>query len=108
MYFYHTLQETMDARFEGEIDEVQDICNHGISCGFHGFIYNSELDTFWEHHGDEVEDYFFDLFGDTWLKDTGAADCTSVDAIKHHLIWAYVELWCSTKLDEALDEVVCA
>ncbi len=108
MKFYATLEETMTARFEGEIDEVQDIVNHGIGGGFHGFIYHKELTEFWYAHGEEIENYFYDLFGSTWIKDSGAADCDSVDAIKEHLIWAYVEMWCSYKLDEALDDVCVA
>ena len=108
MQFYATLEETMTARFEGEFDEVEDIANHGASCGWHGFTYHNELREFWYAHGEEIEDYFYDLFGSTWIKDSGAADCDSVDGIKEHLIWSYLELWCSHKLDEALDEVVVA
>ena len=108
MQLLHTLEETMTARFEGEIDEIQDIVNHGIDCGFHGFTFYYELNAFWEAHGDELESYYYEMFGDKWIIDSGAAWSSSVDGIKQHLIWHYVQMWCSRKLDEALDEVCVA
>ena len=45
MDFKHTLNETLEARFT-DVDEMNDIVNHGIKGGFHGFIYTYEINEF--------------------------------------------------------------
>ena len=100
MDFKYDLQDTLTARFEGEWEEMMDIVKHGISGGFHGFIYTYEINEFFNEFEDEIENYFYEIFGDTWLKDTGAADKVSFSEMKCHLVYGLVEMWCNDKLEE--------
>ncbi len=103
MDFKYDLQDTLTARFEGEWTEVEDIVTHGISGGFHGFIYTHEINEFFNEFENEIEDYYFDMFGEAWLKDSGAADCDGFDSMKCHLVYGLVEMWCNDKWEELME-----
>ncbi len=107
MKFYPTLQETLARRFD-DMDEVRDISNHGIQGGFNGFIYTYEINRFFDVFESEIEDYYFDMFGSEWIKDSGAADCDGFDSMRAHLVWGLVEMWCADKWDELLEEAAVA
>ncbi len=100
MKFEPTLEDTLISRFEGEFSEMEDIVTHGISGGYHGFIYTYEVNSFFDEFENELEDYFYDVFGDTWLQETGCSTKSSFSEMKCHLVYMYVEMWCETKLDE--------
>ena len=100
MNFKINLNETLACRFEGQRDEMMDIVNHGISGGFHGFIYTYEINEFFNEFENEIEDYYFDMFGSEWIKDSGAADCDGFDSMRCHLVYGLVEMWCNDKLEE--------
>ena len=106
MELLHTLEETLVARFEGERDEMMDITEHGIGGGFSGFIYTYEINEFFNKFEDEIETYYYDIFGSEWLKDSGAANCDCMDAIRCHLVWGLVEQWCGMTLDEMEEEML--
>ena len=99
MDFKYTLQETLDSRFT-DTDEINDICNHGIMGGFHGFIYTYEINEFFNEFENEIEDYYWDMFGDTWMIDSGAANCNDMNSLRAHLVWGLVEMYCNQRLDE--------
>ena len=106
MDFKSTLEETLVERFDGERDEMMDIVNHGISGGFHDFIYTYEINEFFNKFEDEIETYYYEIFGSEWMKDSGAAECDSMDAIRAHLVWGMCEMWCLGKLDELEEEML--
>ena len=99
MKFYSTLNETLEKRFD-DMDEVSDIATHGINCGYSGFLYNYELNEFFNEFENEIENYYYEIFGDEWLKESGAADCDSMDSMRAHLVWGLVEMWCGNKVEE--------
>ena len=102
MDFKYSLNETLKVRFEGEYDEMQDIVNHGIMGGFSGFIYTWELNEFYHEFENELEDYYYEVFGDEWL--THVTDnCTSMNEVRARMVWGYVEMWCNDTL-EAYEE----
>ena len=103
MEFKYTLQETLEARFEGEDgkSEMIDIYNHGITGGFHGFIYTYEIEKFFDEFENEIEDYFYDTLGSSWLNDcvTGG-NIQDISELKTYLVYSFVELWVSAKVEE--------
>ena len=99
MDFKYNLEETLIHRFDDK-DELMDIVNHDIAGGFSGFIYTYEINEFFNEFENELETYFYEVFGDAWIKDTGAADCDGFDSMKCHLVWMYVSMWCETRLEE--------
>ena len=104
MDFKSTLEETLVERFDDR-DEMMDIVNHGISGGFHDFIYTYEINEFFNEFESEIETYYYDIFGDSWLVDSGAAVETSLDGIRCHLVWGLVEMYCHGRLDELEEEI---
>ena len=105
MKFYPTLQETLARRFE-DMDEVRDISNHGINCGYSGFIYYYELNQFFNEFESEIEDYMFDMVGDGWLVDIANKSSNMQDMI-NTVVWIVAESWCHNKVD-LIDEAELA
>ena len=106
MDFKYDLEQTLTYRFEGQRDEMMDIVNHGISGGFHDFIYTHEINEFFNEFESDIETYYYEIFGDSWLVDSGAANCDSMDAIRTHLVWGLIEMYCHGKLGELGEEMV--
>ena len=102
-----TLNETLTARFEGEWETVEDIVNHGMEGGVSDFTYTNEINEFFNEFECELEDYYHEIFGDEWLSHV-IDNATTFDEVRCRMVWGYVEQWCNTKLDEALDEVSIA
>ena len=99
MKFYPTLQETLAKRFT-DMDEVNDIVNHGIAGGFNGFIYTYELNEFFNEFENELESFFWDIYGSDWLKEvTSMVEPSSMDELKCFMVWSAAEEFCSRKLD---------
>ena len=107
MDFKFTLQETLDNRFDDN-DEIRDICNHGIAGGFDGFIYNYEINEFYNEFEDEIENYFYEIFGDGWLEETGASKKCSLTEVRCYLVWSLVEMYCNEKYEEMEEEMMAA
>ena len=104
MDFKYTLQETLLSRFDDK-DEVQDIVDHGIMSGYHGFIYTHELNEFFHEFEDDIENYFWELFGDNWISEFSHG-ITSLDELRSKLVWGYVEMWCQDRLEELEEEML--
>ena len=103
MEFKATLDETLKARFTNPI-EMEDIRDNGANAGWYGFINTYEINEFFNEFENEIENYYYEIFGDSWLKDSGAADCDGFDAMRAHLVWGLVEMYCSDTLDKEDDE----
>ena len=103
MDFKFTLQETLDNRFDDN-DEIRDISTYGISGGFSGFIYTTEINAFYNEFEDEIEEYMYDMMGDGWLVDIANRSSNMQDMI-NTLVWTVVESWCHSKVDE-MEEII--
>ena len=103
MDFKYNLEETLIHRFDDK-DELMDIINHGIAGGFDGFIYTYEINEFFNEFEDEIENYFYEMFGDEWIKETGAADKVTFSEMKCYLVYSLVEMWCVDELEEMDEE----
>ena len=100
-FFRPTLEATLDARFD-DPDELQDICKHGMSSGFSGFIYSSELYDFFERYEDEIEDLLDDA--GIALSQLVARDETwTLQEIREKATWAAVELYAYKKTNDLED-----
>ena len=104
MKFYPTLQETLARRFE-DMDEVRDISNHGINCGYSGFIYTYEINAFYNEFESEIEDYVIDDLGFTF--EQLSEGVTSCQDIKNKCVWIVAESFCHHKVD-LIDEAEMA
>ena len=49
---------------------MEDIVNHGANCGWHGFIYTYEINDFFNEFENEIEEYYWEIFGSTWMQDS--------------------------------------
>ena len=102
MKFYPTLNETLAKRFEpgteDGISEIRDIVNHGIMGGFSDFIYNYEVEQFFDEFEYEIED----RLGDMGLTPNDIVDDVNnwtVRDLKVRSVWIVVESWCSHVID---------
>ena len=98
MEFKYSLIETLEARFD-DVDEMRDIRSHGIMGGFNGFIYTHEINEFFNEFENEIEDYFWGIYGDDWLE-TITQNCTSMDEVRANMVWAVAEDYCENKLED--------
>ena len=100
-FFKPTLEATLDARFSDPEypDELKDICVHGMSAGFSGFIYSSELYDFFEKYEDEIEDLLADA--DIALSQLVSRDETwTLQEIREKATWAAIELYAFNKINK--------
>ena len=82
---------------EFDIDELNDIVNHGMSGGVSGFIYTRENVDKFDEHDDEIQDYLSDWVYDNIGGDESsfkyfAPDAEDIAQLKSKLVWSYVEL----------------
>ncbi len=96
MKFYPTLEETLAQRFD-DIDECRDISNHGIAGGFSDFIYNFEIDQFYQEFETEIEDKLIDDLGLTYEELVKGA--SSFQEIRIKCVWIVAEEFCIRKCD---------
>ena len=104
MDFKFTLQETLENRFD-DMDEVRDICKHGIAGGFNGFIYTYEINEFYNEFESEIEDYVIDDLGYTF--EMLSEGVTSFQDVRNKCVWIVAESFCHHKVD-LIDEAVAA
>ena len=91
----NTMFTILDHEFD--IDELNDIVNHGMSGGVSGFIYTRDCVDKFNEHDDEIQDYLSD-----WVYDNigdgkssfsyFAPDAEDIAQLKSKLVWSYVEL----------------
>lgn len=102
MKFYPTLNETLAKRFEpgteDGISEIRDISNHGITGGFGGFIYSTELAEFFDEFESEIEDRIGDM-GLTPNDIVEDIDYWTIQELKEKSVWIVVESWCHHVID---------
>lgn len=86
---------------EFTLDELRDICNHGMSAGVSGFIYHSELRDLWDKHEDYIMDWLDgfcdDNFGQSamsYIAEQLSHDDKywTMQCVIEYAIWMYVEL----------------
>ena len=85
---------------EFDIDELNDIVNHGMSAGVSGFIYTRDCVNKFNEHDDEIEEYLSDWYHDNMgennyigaIASNGTFSVGSVDELMTKMVWAYVEL----------------
>tara|TARA_Y100000996_G_scaffold199812_1_gene156718 strand:- start:2846 stop:3181 length:336 start_codon:yes stop_codon:yes gene_type:complete len=87
----------LDVEFDA--DELKDIVNHGMSAGVSNFIYTRDNVVKFNEHEDEIEEYLSDWYYDNMGEDNyihamtdGKPEIASIDALKQHMVWSYVEL----------------
>ena len=105
-----TMHTILDHEFD--VDQLKDIVNHGMSAGVGGFIYTSECVEVFNINDDEIEEYLSDWYHDNMGEDNyihamtaDRPELCSIDALKTHMLWSYVELKAWDLLSEAGIEV---
>ena len=93
------LFDALDQRFN-DFDECKDVMNHGLTGGFSGFIYTSEINKFFDEHKNEIEDYLHMILGDNYIKEV-CKNFSTVDNIITQLVWYVVECYCTEKVLKA-------
>ena len=98
---YHVIFEAepgyTDAAFT--VEELKDIVNHGMSGGVPMFIYTKDNVAWFDENEDIIEEYLSDWYKDNMGEDNyihamtaDRPELCSIDALKNHMVWAYVEL----------------
>ena len=88
------LFDALEERFYDR-DEIKDVANHGCSGGVGGFIYYTELRSFFFKYEDEIEDYIQSQYGFECFMD---CEYVSINDIICKAVWLVVECYCSDKL----------
>ena len=96
MKFYPTLEQTLAQRFT-DLDEVCDVSTHGITGGFNGFIYSTELAEFFNEFESEIEDKIDEL-GYT-LADLVDPESWTFQQLKEQCVWIVAEEFCHRKAE---------
>ena len=102
------LFDALDQRFN-DFDECKDVMNHGMTGGFSGFIYTSEINKFFDEHKNEIEDYLHMILGDNYIKEV-CKNFSTVDNIITQLVWYVVECYCTEKVlkaEAAFKAILC-
>ena len=87
-----------ETEFRETVQTAQDICNHGISGGFSGFIYYSETVDFFNRNEMRITDYFEDRFVKSEFLELIREKLDISDIVEHthyainFYVWLYVEL----------------
>ena len=98
---YHVIFEAepgyTDAAFT--IEELRDIVNHGMKQGVPMFIYTKDNVAWFDENSDTIEEYLSDWYMDNmgeanyiFAMTEGHPEIASIDALKEHMVWSYVEL----------------
>ena len=98
MEFKHTLNQTLEARFTDR-GEMEDISSHGADTGVSGFTYTWEINEFFNEFENEIEDYYYEIFGDSWLTELSHS-ITSFNELRAKMVWGLIEMWCGQKIDQ--------
>ena len=92
------LETALNTRFD-DPSEVCDVANHGITGGFSGFIYSTELAEFFDEHESDIEDLLHDM--DITLNDiVQDPESWTYQEVKERSVWIAVEEYCCRKADE--------
>ena len=81
---------------EFDIDELEDIVNHGMSAGVSGFIDTHECCDAFDKYEDCIEeflsDWYHDRLGENDYIKAIAGNAQSINALKTRMVWRFVEL----------------
>tara|TARA_R100001163_G_scaffold46311_1_gene34819 strand:+ start:576 stop:911 length:336 start_codon:yes stop_codon:yes gene_type:complete len=84
---------------EFDVDQLKDIVNHGMSAGVGNFIYTRDNIKHFDDNEDTIEEYLSDWYHDAMGEDNyihamtaDRPELCSIDALKQHMVWSYVEL----------------
>ena len=87
---------------EFDLDQLNDIANHGCAAGVSGFIYSTELAETFDKYEDTImsflDDYAFDLGEDNGFRmvlnsmDRRGIEYSTLQIVKEQAVWMYVEL----------------
>ena len=106
-----TMNETLKARFdtktEDGIGEMTDIMNHGADTGVHGFTYTWEINEFFDSFESEIEDYYYEIFGDNFLNEL-THNITSFDELRARMVWGLVEGYCTDTVEYMEEKAIVA
>ena len=105
MEFYPTLEETLARRFD-DMDEVRDISNHGIDCGFADFLYYYDINEFYNRYEREIETVVIDDIGYTY--EQLSEGITSFQELRCKCVWIVAELFCHRKVELVEEAELCA
>ena len=95
-----TAHQTLQARFD-DFSEIKDIATHGISAGYSDFIYHWECDEFFREFEEEIEDMYYEIYGDGWLEQF--KDCATFSELRTVAVWGFVEYWCHEQVEARLE-----
>ena len=90
------LIDALNARFT-DINEIEDVANHGCSAGVSGFIYYTETSEFFNQHETDIQLFLadYDYCLADFCKDPGATIATAIN----NMVCAVVEIYCQDRLD---------
>ena len=73
-------------------EELYDIAYHGCASGCaHSHIYTSDCVEFFDEYEYQITDYIEEQLGyDSAYELT--TECSSIDHVKNHLVWIFIEL----------------
>jgi hypothetical protein len=92
-----TAREVILSTYDTEI--LKDIAEHGCQSGCaREHIYYHETEHFYDQHQDEIESYFWEIYGDEYLEHF-AKDCASMQRLKNNLTWAFIEAVAQEAID---------
>ena len=81
--------------------ELDSIANYGCESGSaSGHIYYCQTWEFWCKFEDEIEDYFYNIFGEDWMTECNFIG-PSIRQIVNKIVWAYVESTATMLLEKA-------
>ena len=99
MYTIFEAQDPTERDASFDVDELKDIVNYGMSAGVSGFIYTKDCVSWFDENEDTIEEYLSDWYHDNMGEDNyihamtaDRPEIASIDALKQHMVWAYVEL----------------
>ena len=98
MEFKYSMMATLEARFT-DMDECHDVATHGADTGVSNFTYTWEINEFFNEFEDELQDYYYEIFGDTWLTDMSYG-ITSLNELRAKMVWGLIENYCGAQFDE--------
>ena len=102
MYTIFEAQDPTERDASFDVDQLKDIANYGMSAGVSGFIYTKDNVAWFNENEDTIEEYLSDWYKDNMGEDNyigaiaGADNHSypvgSIDELKTHMVWMYVEL----------------
>ena len=99
MYTIFEAQDSNERDASFDVDTLQDIVNHGMSAGFPMFTYTRDNIQWFDENSDTIEEYLSDWYMDNmgeanyiFAMTEGHPEIASIDALKQHMVWSYVEL----------------